>query len=254
MNTPANSPEPTPVATSYWAIVPAAGSGKRMGAGKPKQYLPLAGKPLIAHTLENILQWPGLAGVIVAIAADDSEFEHLAAAQDSRVHTVTGGAERADSVLAALDFLSERAAPETSVLVHDAARPMVSRKDIESLLAAGTTALLAQPASDTIKQSRDKSVEPTVEQTLPRDRIWLAQTPQKAPLAVLHDALKAGLAQAPETITDEASALELAGYHPQLVPACRSNFKITHPADLILAEALLQHRQTLEKIQSGTDT
>ncbi|WP_078083639.1 2-C-methyl-D-erythritol 4-phosphate cytidylyltransferase [Microbulbifer mangrovi] len=252
MNTREHSPEPTPVATSYWAIVPAAGSGKRMGAGKPKQYLPLAGKPLIAHTLENILQWPGLTGIVVAIAADDREFEKLAAAQDPRVHTVTGGAERADSVLAALEFLSEHADPETSVLVHDAARPLVSGRDIESLLAAGPTALLAQPASDTVKQSRDKHGDPSVEQTLCRDRIWLAQTPQKAPLAVLCNALKTGLAQAPQSITDEASALEMAGYHPQLVPACRSNFKITHPADLILAEALLQHRQTLENIQSGT--
>ena len=245
---------PNPIENAYWVIVPAAGSGKRMGADKPKQYLPLAGTPLIAHTLDNILQWPGLAGIVVAIAADDQEFEALTAAQDPRVHRVTGGAERADSVLAALDYLSQLADPETSVLVHDAARPLVSRSDIQSLLNASAIALLAQPASDTIKQSRCSNGKTLVNQTLPRQQIWLAQTPQKAPLQLLRRALQRGLEQCPESITDEASALELAGHAPELVAACRSNFKITHPADLMLAEALLQHRQALEQIQSGTES
>ncbi|HEY8568672.1 2-C-methyl-D-erythritol 4-phosphate cytidylyltransferase [Microbulbifer sp.] len=232
-----------PVESNYWVIVPAAGSGKRMGAETPKQYLPLNGNPLIAHTLENILSWPGLEGVIVAIAADDREFSSIAAAQDPRVFTVTGGAERADSVLAALDYLSARVNPATPVLVHDAARPLVALDDIQKLLAAAPMALLAQPASDTIKQSQPGEGGTTVvRQTLPRDQIWLAQTPQKAPLGLLRDTLMRGLENNPLAITDEASALEQAGYHPELVAACRSNFKITHPADLILAEALLQHR------------
>ncbi|WP_066963396.1 2-C-methyl-D-erythritol 4-phosphate cytidylyltransferase [Microbulbifer sp. Q7] len=243
----------TPPETGYWVIVPAAGSGKRMGADKPKQYLPLAGKPLIAHTLDNILRWPGVAGVVVAIAADDHEFATLAGAQDPKVHTVTGGAERADSVLAALHYLSARTAPDTTVLVHDAARPLVSKRDIAKLLSAGPIALLAQPASDTVKQSQADQGSPRVSQTLPRAQIWLAQTPQKAPLERLRSALQAGLAQYPEAITDEASALELAGDEPELVAACRSNFKVTHPADLMLAEALLQHRQTLDQIQSGIE-
>lgn len=242
-----------PVETSYWAIVPAAGTGKRMGADKPKQYLSLAGKPLIAHTLENILDWPGLIGIVVATAADDREFNTLAAAQDPRVHTVTGGTERADSVLAALDYLSEIAAPGTIVLVHDAARPLVSKTDIESLLAAGPTALLAQPASDTVKQAKVEEEKPVVYQTLPRHQIWLAQTPQKAPLQMLREALQSGLTCNPQFITDEASALELAGQAPELVPACRSNFKVTHPADLMLAEALLQHQQALKQLQAGTE-
>lgn len=243
----------SPVEHTYWVVVPAAGSGKRMGAEKPKQYLSLAGKPLIAHTLENILGWPGLSGIVVAIAADDTEFQTLSAAQDPRVHTVTGGAERADSVLAALEYLSQRAAPETIVLVHDAARPLVSQKDIQSLLSASPIALLAQQASDTIKQSQCDGSKTLVSQTLPRDQIWLAQTPQKSPLQVLQQALKFGLEHNPQAITDEASALELAGHKPELVAACRSNFKITHPADLVLAEALLQHRQTLEQLQSGAE-
>lgn len=250
------------VEQSYWVVVPAAGSGKRMGATKAKQYLLLADKPLIAHTLENILSWPDLAGIVVAIAADDREFQTLATAQDPRVHTVIGGAERANSVLAALSYLSEIAlhsplesktpTPETSILVHDAARPLVSTADIENLIAAAPMALLAQPASDTIKLSLTDEGKTVIGQTLPREQIWLAQTPQKAPLGFLQESLKRGLEQNPEAITDEASALELAGFHPELIPACRSNFKVTHPADLILAEALLRHRQTLNKIQSGT--
>lgn len=237
MITPSN-----PLEATYWAIVPAAGTGKRMGADKPKQYLPLNGKPLIAHTLENILGWPGLKGIVVAITADDTEFATLDCAQDARVHTVTGGTERADSVLAALDYLSEREAPETPVLVHDAARPLVSVQDIQKLLAAAPMALLAQPASDTVKLSQTGDGNTEVAQTLPRDQIWLAQTPQKAPLGPLREALQRGLRENPKAITDEASALELAGFHPELVAACRSNFKITHPADLLLAEALLKHR------------
>ncbi|WP_288132318.1 2-C-methyl-D-erythritol 4-phosphate cytidylyltransferase [Microbulbifer sp.] len=250
---------PKPATAPYWVIVPAAGAGKRMGTAQPKQYLPLADKPLIAHTLQNILGWPNVAGIIVAIAADDRQFQSLAEAADPRVHTVTGGSERADSVLAALDFLSAQQPPETTVLVHDAARPLVEHGDIVRLLEAAPMALLAQPASDTVKQAEPVAGgQSLVRQTLPRSEIWLAQTPQKAPLGRLRDCLARGLKENPAAITDEASALELAGHHPQLVPACRSNFKVTHPADLILAEALLRHRnspaqQGPSQSQPGTD-
>ncbi|WP_160154051.1 2-C-methyl-D-erythritol 4-phosphate cytidylyltransferase [Microbulbifer sp. ALW1] len=255
--TATESSAPEVIGTPYWVIVPAAGSGKRMGADKPKQYLPLNGKPLIAHTLENILSWPGLAGIIVAIAADDQEFQTLTQARDAKIQIVIGGKERADSVLAGLDHLIGKVPPETPILVHDAARPLVSVSDIQKLLNADPIALLAQPASDTVKQAGQQTGKQgsglgkvLVSQTLPREQIWLAQTPQKAPLQLLHECLRQGLAQTPQAITDEASALELAGYQPELVAACRSNFKVTHPADLILAEALLRH--SLEQIQTGT--
>lgn len=243
-------------AEPYWVVVPAAGSGKRMGAGKPKQYLPLLGRPLIAHTLQNILEWPELAGIVVAIAADDREFAQLAEADNPLVHTVTGGAERADSVLAALDYLRARVAPHTSVLVHDAARPLVSVEDIQRLTAPGSDAmaLLAQPANDTVKLAIESEGKSLVSETLPRQQIWLAQTPQKAPLATLWQCLQQGLVANPKGITDEASALELAGYHPQLIPARHSNFKVTHPSDLVLAEALLRHRQQGAENLSGTET
>ncbi|MBY6211952.1 2-C-methyl-D-erythritol 4-phosphate cytidylyltransferase [Microbulbifer agarilyticus] len=233
------TPSDSHATTDYWVVVPAAGAGTRMGANTPKQYLPIDGKPLIAHTLENILSWPGLKGVVVSLSADDAVFVTLECAQDDKVQTVIGGAERADSVLAALEYLSQHQSPASPVLVHDAARPLVSTEDIDKLLAAAPMALLAQPASDTVKLAGEEN---SVRKTLPREQIWLAQTPQKAPLGTLLQALQRGLDENPKAITDEASALELAGHAPELVAACRSNFKITHPSDLVLAEALLRHR------------
>lgn len=229
--------------TGYWVVVPAAGVGKRMGADRPKQYLPLLGRPLLSLTLRNILSWPGLAGVVVALSEDDSYFPRLAEAKHPLVHPVTGGAERADSVHAALNYLVTREKPDTPVLVHDAARPCVSLEDISALLSADVSpiALLAQPASDTVKQSRSESGRTLVEKTLDRANIWLAQTPQRAPLGLLHSCLRQGLEQG-ASITDEASALELFGHAPQLVPGRRDNLKVTHPYDIILAETILRLR------------
>ncbi|MEX2963107.1 2-C-methyl-D-erythritol 4-phosphate cytidylyltransferase [Microbulbifer sp. TYP-18] len=232
------------MSSSFWVVVPAAGVGKRMGADKPKQYLPILGRPLLAVTLRNILSWPGLAGVVVAVSAEDSYFSRLAEARHPLVHRVSGGAERVDSVLAALEFLSRRESPGTTVLVHDAARPCVAQGDVAALLEPGVSsiALLAQPACDTVKLSGAESSGATrVAQTLDRDLIWLAQTPQKAPLGLLLSCLRQGLAQG-AAITDEASALELGGHAPQLVAGRRDNVKITHPADILWAETILRLR------------
>lgn len=227
----------------FWVVVPAAGVGKRMGADRPKQYLPLLGRPLLSLTLRNILTWPGLSGVVVAVSQDDSYFDHLPEARHSLVHKVTGGAERADSVLAALNYLAIREPEDTTVLVHDAARPCVALEDIAALLdtKVASTALLAQPASDTVKRGRSEQGRTVVDETLDRDLIWLAQTPQKAPLGILQSCLRKGLEQG-AAITDEASALELFGYAPQLVPGRRENFKVTHPTDIVLAETVLRLR------------
>ncbi|MFC6980283.1 2-C-methyl-D-erythritol 4-phosphate cytidylyltransferase [Microbulbifer taiwanensis] len=222
-------------------MVPAAGVGKRMGADRPKQYLPLLGRPLLSLTLRNILTWPGLAGVVVAVSEDDAYFPHLAEAKHPQVHRVTGGVERADSVLAALNFLATRESGETPVLVHDAARPCIALEDIEALLRADPVSLLAQPASDTVKSSRADGDRAVVDRTLDRNRIWLAQTPQRAPLGLLHSCLRRGLEQG-AAITDEASALELFGHSPQLVPGRRDNLKVTHPSDIVLAETILRLR------------
>lgn len=226
---------------NYWVIVPAAGIGKRMGADRPKQYLPILGRPLLSLTLQNILTWPGLAGIVVALSEGDEYFPHLPESKNPLVHSVTGGAERADSVLAGLNYLAVRESPDTPVLVHDAARPCVALKDIEALLEAGPLSLLAHPASDTVKYSCDDGVGKTVEKTLDRNRIWLAQTPQRAPLGLLQDCLRRGLEEG-AGITDEASALEFCGQAPQLVPGGRDNLKVTHPIDILLAETLLRLR------------
>lgn len=227
--------------SGYWVVVPAAGVGQRMGADRPKQYLPLLGRPLLSLTLRNILTWPGLAGVVVALSEDDAWFPHLPEARHPQVHRVTGGAERADSVLAALNFLATREPRETPVLVHDAARPCVALEDIEALLQADPVSLLAQPASDTVKSSRAEGDKVVVDRTLDRNSIWLAQTPQRAPLGLLHNCLRRGLEQG-AAITDEASALELFGHSPQLVPGRRDNLKVTHPSDIVLAETILRLR------------
>ncbi|SEA29030.1 2-C-methyl-D-erythritol 4-phosphate cytidylyltransferase [Microbulbifer marinus] len=229
--------------SGYWVVVPAAGVGKRMGADRPKQYLPLLGRPLLSLTLSNILTWPGLSGIVVALSADDVHFPHLPEAKHPLVHPITGGAERADSVLAALNFLATHASEDTPVLVHDAARPCVALDDISALLSEDVSpiALLAQPASDTVKLSGVEQGCAVVEKTLDRNRIWLAQTPQRAPLGLLHSCLRRGLEQH-AAITDESSALELFGHSPQLVPGRRDNIKVTHPADIVLAETILRLR------------
>jgi 2-C-methyl-D-erythritol 4-phosphate cytidylyltransferase len=231
------------VISNFWVLVPAAGSGKRMGADRPKQYLPLMGRPLLSHTLHNIFSWPGLAGVVVAVAEGDEYFPHLPEANHPLLHRVLGGAERADSVLAGLEYLSGKLPQDTPILVHDAARPCVELEDIAELLDPHTApmALLAQPACDTVKQARSEQGKVWVAQTLARGDIWLAQTPQRAPLGILYNCLRQALEQG-VAITDEASALEWAGHSPQLVQGRRDNLKVTHPSDILLAETLLRLR------------
>nr|WP_255774787.1 2-C-methyl-D-erythritol 4-phosphate cytidylyltransferase [Microbulbifer zhoushanensis] len=214
-----------------------------MGADRPKQYLPLLGRPLLSLTLRNILTWPGLAGVVVAVSDDDPYYEHIPESLDPRVHRVTGGAERAHSVLEGLNFLAGRVAPETQVLVHDAARPCISLDDIHALLddEGEPMALLAQKASDTLKLGVSEGDCERVAETLDRTHIWQAQTPQRAPLGELQRCLRRGLERG-EGITDEASALELEGHRPRLVEGRRDNIKVTLPADIPLVEAVLRLR------------
>ncbi|HJO36795.1 MAG: 2-C-methyl-D-erythritol 4-phosphate cytidylyltransferase [Pseudomonadota bacterium] len=230
-----------------WAIVPAAGCGRRVGGTVPKQYLPLAGASVIEHALASVLAAPGLDGVMVALATGDDRFARLPLAGDPRVHRVIGGAERAHSVLAAADALAARlpAADRAWVLVHDAARPCLHPDDLARLLACrGATpgALLACPLADTLKQAAASEAErPVVARTLPREGLWRAMTPQLFPLALLREALRAGL-NAGAMPTDEADALERLGHAPVLVPGRADNLKITRPEDLALAGAVLAAR------------
>lgn len=218
---------------TFWVVIPAAGVGSRMRADRPKQYLQLAGRSILEHTLDCFLDHPQLKGLVLCLAADDPYWPLLAAATDPRIQRVDGGSERADSVLNGLLLLRELGAQEGDwVLVHDAARPNLARSDLDLLLAEladdSVGGLLAVPARDTLKRA---SADGRVQETVDRSEIWQAYTPQMFHFAALHralaDALVAGVA-----VTDEASALEWAGLAPRLVEGRADNLKITRPEDL----------------------
>lgn len=220
---------------SVVAIVPAAGIGARMGAGKPKQYLELLGQSILAHTLDRLLSHPLISQVIVALHPEDSFFENLPQANHPKLVRVLGGGERADSVLAAL-----QQAPEHSwALVHDAARPCLTEGDIDKLLASRTQfpqgAILAMPVRDTMKRANARG---EICVTVCRDNLWHALTPQLFPSCQLKLYLQGAIA-AGVVVTDEASAMEWAGISPGLVSGRADNIKVTHPADLELAELFL---------------
>ncbi len=225
-----------------WAVVPAAGSGRRMGASTAKQYLPLRGRPLLAHSLAPLLRCPRIEALVLVIAAGDTRWQE-AVAPGPRILTAPGGAERCHSVLSGLDALAGRAAADDWVLVHDAARPCLAQADLEALFAEigddPVGGLLALPLADTLKQADD---EHRVAATVPRAGLWRALTPQMFRYGLLRDALAAAVA-AGEAVTDEAAAMERAGHRPALVAGSGANLKVTTPEDLALAEAVLRSRE-----------
>ncbi|MFM6995679.1 MAG: 2-C-methyl-D-erythritol 4-phosphate cytidylyltransferase [Limnohabitans sp.] len=224
-------------------IVPCAGVGQRAGTALPKQYHPLAGQPMVMHTLAALAQVPAIVQGLVVLAPDDDFAWPHTGWPAHFARAPVGGASRAESVSNGLDWLLAHGAdPQDWVLVHDAARCLVRPQDVQGLIEACASdpvgGLLALPLPDTLKAARDGRVA----QTIPREDKWLAQTPQMARLAVLHAALKAAAAQGYAGITDEASALEAQGLRPRLVVGAADNFKITWPADFALAEAVLAAR------------
>ena len=228
-----------PLSAQYSVVVPAAGVGKRMKADNPKQYLHIAGKTVIEHTLNNLLAHNQIKRVIVALNPSDTLFAHLPVASDPRVDTVIGGQERSDSVLAGLNYLPSN---EAWVLVHDAARPCVKHQDLTQLinycLENDHGGLLAAPVRDTMKQA---NAEQCVASTLDRSQMWHALTPQMYKTAELTSAITASLASN-VAITDESSALEAMGYVSGLVSGSSDNIKITQPEDLSLAEFILNQQ------------
>lgn len=225
----------TPEDVRCWGILPAAGIGSRMGSDQPKQYIEVAGSPLLAHSLNSLLACPRITGVMVALHAGDIRAGELELLRDARVHTTTGGAERSDSVLAALNALEPLAADDDWVLVHDAARPCLRAAELDALidavLASDVGGILAEPVVDTVKLSDNRG---RVERTLDRSALWRAQTPQMFRLGELRDALLSAR-DSGQAVTDEASAMELAGRPVQLVPGSARNLKVTVPEDLELA-------------------
>ncbi|KRP95265.1 2-C-methyl-D-erythritol 4-phosphate cytidylyltransferase [Pseudomonas fluorescens] len=218
---------------AFWAVIPAAGVGARMAADRPKQYLQLGGRTILEHSLGCFLDHPRLKGLVVSLAIDDPYWPTLACATDPRIQRADGGSERSGSVLNALLQLNALGASDDDwVLVHDAARPNLSRDDLDKLLAEladdPVGGLLAVPARDTLKRV-DKHGR--VVDTVDRSLIWQAYTPQMFRLGALHRALADSLV-ADAVITDEASAMEWSGQAPRLIEGRSDNIKVTRPEDL----------------------
>ncbi|BBE90723.1 2-C-methyl-D-erythritol 4-phosphate cytidylyltransferase [Haemophilus influenzae] len=220
------------MARSIIVVLPAAGVGSRMQADKPKQYLTLLGKTLLEHTLDVMLSYPAVSKIILAVSKDDPYISTLSL--DPKIQLVEGGTMRAESVLNGLNAIAEKNA---WVLVHDAARPCLQHADIDKLLAIEDEqgAILAIPVTDTIKRSDNQQC---IVKTEDRSQLWQAMTPQFFPVDILRDALSTGIQQG-ANITDEASAMELAGFRPHLVAGRSDNLKVTRPEDLALAEFYL---------------
>ena len=233
----------------FWAIVPAAGVGKRMLADRPKQYLPLQNKTVIEHTLDKLLSLDEITGVVLSISETDEYWPELNYQSNKPLLITNGGTQRSDSVFNALTLLNNEL-PETDntwVLVHDAARPCVRRNDIKKLITLGSLnddgGLLALPVRDTMKRSAHINSDQAnkVKETVDRDGLWHALTPQMFKLDLLYKALCDSQKNI-TPITDDASAMELAGYKPMLIEAHEDNIKITRAFDLQLAELFLKNQ------------
>ncbi|SFM49249.1 2-C-methyl-D-erythritol 4-phosphate cytidylyltransferase [Marinobacter zhejiangensis] len=226
----------------FWLVVPAAGIGQRMNAGCPKQYLRIRGRFLLDITLSRLLEHDLFIDCVVPLHSADTWWSDTEASHNARVITCRGGGERIDSVLSALVTIEDRAQAGDWILVHDVARPCVSHDDLTRLVTElvehPVGGLLAAPVTDTLKVAEmgDQGVD--VCGTQDRSRLWRALTPQM----FRYGDLKQALEQAVENqcvVTDEASAIEMAGATPRIVEGRPDNIKVTLPADLAMAEFIL---------------
>lgn len=225
--------------TAYYALIPAAGTGSRMGRDLPKQYLPVCGQPLLYHAIRRLCSALQISRVFVVLAPGDrhfAQYEWSAFATKLRVLSC-GGATRAASVLNGLTAIQDEIGASDWVLVHDAARPCLAESDLGRLISEvgddPTGGLLAVPVADTLKRANESA---RVIATEPREGLWQAQTPQMFRYRLLVDALQGC---DPVTATDESRAVEALGLKPRLVRASAANFKVTYPEDLALAERIL---------------
>ena len=224
--------------SEFHALVPAAGFGARMGNALPKQYLPLAGQPMIFHALNTLCSCPEISTVFVVLAPDDTQFHSYdwSAFGDKLQPLYCGGAMRAETVLNGL--LVSELEPDDWVLVHDAARPCLTQAHLTKLIAElrddAVGGILAVPVADTLKRADDAG---RIARTEDRAGLWQAQTPQMFRAGLLAQAL-----QQCSAVTDEASAIEALGLQPKLVLSESTNFKVTYPQDLLLAELLLSQK------------
>jgi len=230
---------------SYWVVIPAAGIGSRMQSSIPKQYRMIEGYPILSHTLSQFLQHPNIAGVMVAIAAEDSNWKALRDTykgintEDNTANSLRfcrGGKTRMDSVLAALNALSEDIEPEQMVLVHDAARPGITQQVLNNFIteissdSEANGYVLGQPATDTLKVTHSDN---EIVSTLDRNKIWAAQTPQAFKYYPLRHCLETIQQQHDSSIfTDESSAMETSAIRIKMIAGNSGNFKITTADDI----------------------
>ena len=218
-----------------WAIIPAAGTGTRMQSDLPKQYLRFQGKTIIAHCLDRLLAHAAIDGAVVVLRQGDEDWDQLQYQHDKPVFRATGGSERIESVHSGLISLQSRVGNDALALVHDAVRPLVTQRDLERVISAARQnsvgAILASPVIDTLKIQTNSM---KIAGTQPREGLWRALTPQVFDLQRLLQALKRVIDEG-LVVTDDAQAVELAGFTPALVEGSATNLKITTPADLSLA-------------------
>ena len=231
-----------PVRPRYFALIPAAGSGTRMGAGTPKQYAPLAGKPLLQHAVQLLCAHPRIEQVFVVLSPGDERFGACdwSACGDRVSALFCGGETRAASVFNGLLAANDAIDGSDWVLVHDAARPCLRTGDVDRLIAevgdSEVGGLLGVPVADTLKRA---NADREAVHTEAREHLWRAQTPQMFRYRVLIEALRRADIAA---VTDESSAVEQTGARPKLVPGSVTNLKVTYPEDLALAELILKNR------------
>ena len=229
----------------YWAVVPAAGVGRRMNADMPKQYLEIQGKTLMEHTLQRLLDFPLLEKLVVVLGGDDEYYPDVALLRDPRIILAKGGKERYHSVVNGLAVLDELAEDTDWVLVHDVARLCIRQSDLDwlvkSLESDPIGGLLGMPVRDTMKRSNSDGV---ISETVDRENLWHALTPQMFRLKPLIDGLSKAM-EAGVNITDEASAMEFAGHKPRMVEGHGDNIKVTRASDLALASLYLQQQAKL---------
>jgi 2-C-methyl-D-erythritol 4-phosphate cytidylyltransferase len=231
----------------FVVVVPAAGVGKRMLSKCPKQYLTIDGITILEHTVTRLLSHVRIDKVVIALGEDDEYFADTSLAKNVKVSIVIGGEERVDSVLSALKSINRKEYPW--VLVHDAARPCITHQDISALientLAINTGGILAMPVRDTMKRSQKVQGKTLVKQTVERNELWHALTPQMYRSDELQGAIEQALLEHVE-LTDESSAMEYAGFGSALVEGRGDNIKITRPDDLAHAEFILSKQKMIE--------
>ncbi len=232
-----------------WAILPAAGQGKRFKSHLPKQYVKILGKSVIELTIERMLQIDSIRSIVVPIARSDKRWQSLPIAKNPKITTVTGGKERCYSVMHALDYIKLQGASDHDwVLVHDVSRPCVSVERVNTLLKTVCQSkrsnifggLLGVPIRDTVKRVNALQV---IKETVDRSELWLAHTPQIFRFHILYEAMQKAILEN-VLVTDEAAAVERLGYYPTMVKDNEENIKLTYPEDISIITECLTRQQT----------